>query len=316
MQLYRVLLALGGLAAISVFTASAQEDPVKTLTSRLDLEKYKATIKDLTEFGDRREGTESNRKALEWIQKQLESHRCFTDRLRFQNQSDGLREQVFCTKIGASGSEEMYIVAAHMDGPGGSESTDDNASGTAIVLELARIFSMSDVQTERSIRFVFWNNGAVGHEGLRAYVNQRMDLQGKEDYPGSGSYPEARWLGFIDLDMVLGAGGGSRRDVNIQYQPASKYGDPSMKLANFFRDANAIYATDYPAVVTPMTTPLTTPFMDLIPTIRIREREHEAENMTPDVYSTYADDDFRLGLNTAQTTLGAIGQLAGAKLKK
>jgi len=33
-----------------------------------------------------------------------------------------------------------------------------------------------------------------------------------------------------------------------------------------------------------------------------------------DVYATYSDADFRLGLNAAQTTLGAIALLAGASL--
>jgi hypothetical protein len=35
-----------------------------------------------------------------------------------------------------------------------------------------------------------------------------------------------------------------------------------------------------------------------------------------DVFSTYTDKDFRLGLNAAQTTLAAVAQLAGATLKK
>ena len=35
-----------------------------------------------------------------------------------------------------------------------------------------------------------------------------------------------------------------------------------------------------------------------------------------DLYSTYTDNDFRLGLNAAQTTLGAVGMLTGARLKK
>ena len=33
----------------------------KTIVSRLELEKYKATVKGLTQFGDRREGTEIGR---------------------------------------------------------------------------------------------------------------------------------------------------------------------------------------------------------------------------------------------------------------
>jgi hypothetical protein len=34
-----------------------------------------------------------------------------------------------------------------------------------------------------------------------------------------------------------------------------------------------------------------------------------------DVYETFSDKDFRLGLNAAQTTLAAVAQLAGARTK-
>jgi Zn-dependent M28 family amino/carboxypeptidase len=232
----------------------------------------------------------------------------------------------------------MYIVGAHMDGKGGGEAADDNASGTAIVMELARIFSMPDVQTERSIRFVLWNNAETGHQGARAYIEQRMDLQGKEDYPGSGNYPEARWLGLIEHDLVMWDHGMPRADgsvsleqrpdadVNIEFQPAARFGDQAMKLALFFRDANKKYATDYPAAAGPyMTNTESSLFMDLIPSISLRATERGTPSgpawnphwqRPTDVYSAYSDKDFRLGLNAAQTTLGAIGQLAGARLKK
>ena len=52
---------------------AAAPDPVRTLVSRLELERYKATIKGLTQFGDRRQGTERNRKAVDWIEAQLKS---------------------------------------------------------------------------------------------------------------------------------------------------------------------------------------------------------------------------------------------------
>src|SRR5262249_29510327 len=38
--------------------------------------KYKATIKGLTQFGDRRQGTKRNRDALDWIEAQLKSYGC------------------------------------------------------------------------------------------------------------------------------------------------------------------------------------------------------------------------------------------------
>ena len=62
--------------------------------------------------------------------------------------------------------------------------------------------------------------------------------------------------------------------------------------------------------------------MDLAPAISLRELERGAQigngwdpnhHQPTDVYAHYSDDDFRLGLNAAQTTLGAVAQLTGAK---
>src|SRR5713101_1897165 len=76
------------LVIVSIFVAPAfAQDPVKVLVDRLDLEKYKATIKGLTQFGDRREGTERNRRAVDWIEAQLQSYGCTnTERLKYDFQ--------------------------------------------------------------------------------------------------------------------------------------------------------------------------------------------------------------------------------------
>ena len=60
----------------------AADDPVRTLVARLDLEKYKATIKGLTQFGDRQQGTDRNRAAVDWIETQLRRHGCDTERFK------------------------------------------------------------------------------------------------------------------------------------------------------------------------------------------------------------------------------------------
>src|SRR5512138_2221616 len=62
------------------------DDPVRTLVGRLDLEKYKATIKGLTQFGDRRQGTDRNRSAVDWIEAQLKSYGCPTERIVYDFQ--------------------------------------------------------------------------------------------------------------------------------------------------------------------------------------------------------------------------------------
>jgi len=56
--------------------ADTTNDPVHTLVSRLDLEKYKNTIKGLAQFGDRRQGTKRNRDAVDWIEAQLKKYGC------------------------------------------------------------------------------------------------------------------------------------------------------------------------------------------------------------------------------------------------
>ena len=52
----------------------ASEDPIQVMVGQLELERYKATIKGLTQFGDRRQGTARNRAALDWIEAQLRSY--------------------------------------------------------------------------------------------------------------------------------------------------------------------------------------------------------------------------------------------------
>jgi hypothetical protein len=115
-------------------------------------------------------------------------------------------------------------------------------------------------------------------------------------------------------------------DVNIEFQRNSKMADASSKLAWAVHAANTKYATDYPAQVGPhMTNTDSGPFQDLIPAISLRENERGREigagwdphwHQPTDVFATFSDKDFRLGLNAAQSTLGALGQLVGARIKR
>jgi hypothetical protein len=233
-----------------------------------------------------------------------------------------------------------------MDGMGYGEAANDDGSGTALVMELARILNAPGVTTERSIRFALWNNEETGLQGAGAYVAQRKDLQGIESPRGSGKYPEPRWLGMIQHDMMMFDHGMpvaqtdakgravvtppavQRReaDVNIEFQATSKQAAGAQQLAWAFRAANEKYASHYPAAVGPhMTNTDSTPFMDLVASISLRENERGMQigagwnphwHQPTDLFSNYGDQDFLLGLNAAQTTLGAVARLAGAQLTK
>ena len=310
-------------AVLSSQTRNAPPDPVRTAVGRLDLAAFKTHIKGLTQFGDRMQGTERNRAAIDWLEKELKSFG-YTNvvRHRFMSASGPL-ENIYATKIGTTLPLEMYIVSAHMDGRGGGEAADDDGSGCAVVLELARVLGMSDVQTNRSVRFIFWNNEEFGMDGSGTYALERAPLQ--------GTAAEPKWLGVIQHDMMMfdhGMPPGPKQsrdaDIDIEYQKNSRMAADSAKLAATLRAANRTHARDYPATIgTDMAGTDSIRFENLVASVSVRENERVIEivrgsnpnhHQPTDKYESYAEEDFRFGFNSAQTTLGALGQLAGITL--
>src|SRR5207249_6253135 len=248
-QFMRSVLGILLLAAgLSAQTTNAPSDHVRTVVSRIELARYKAHNKGLTQFGDRMQGTERNRDAIDWLEKQLQSFGYSNvERHRFMS-SSGPLENIYATKIGTITPGEMYIISAHMDGRGGGEAADDDGSGCAVVLELARVLGMADVQTNRSVRFLFWNNEEFGMDGSGTYAHERAPLQ--------GTAAEPKWLGVIQHDMMMydhgmppGPKQSPNADINIEYQRDARMAAESAKLAAALQAANRSHAKDYPATI-------------------------------------------------------------------
>ncbi|MEP7354768.1 MAG: M20/M25/M40 family metallo-hydrolase [Acidobacteriota bacterium] len=308
---------------LSAQQAKAPSDPVPTVVARLDLEQYKAHIKGLAQFGDREQGTQRNRDAIDWLEKQLRSYG-YTNIVRqpFRARS-GMLENIYATKIGSSVPGEMYIVSAHMDGRGGGEAADDDASGCAVVLELARVLAMADVHTQRSVRFVFWNNEESDMDGSGTYVKQRGPLQGTAGEP--------KWLGMIQHDMMMydhgmppGPKQSAEADINIEYQARSKMSAASARLAEALLAANKSRKAEYPATIgNNMDGTDSYRFEDAVASVSVREAErvkgiivgsNPHHHESTDKYENYLPEDFRLGFNAAQMTMTGLGQLAGITL--
>ena len=309
---------------------TAADSMVQQLVARLDFESYKGHIRGLARFGDREQGTARNAQAIDWIEAQLRGWGYTTERVKYMYR-DSAREQVYATKVGATRPDEMFIVSGHMDGRGGGEAVNDDASGSAIVMEIARVLASPDIRTDRTIRFVLWNNEETGLNGARAYVEQRAALQGIENPPGSGRYPEPRWMGIIQHDMMMWDHGNPVQwaqtldaDVDIEFQLNSARAAESAQLALALLNANRMFATNYPAAMSnAMSNTDSAPFQDLAPAISLRENRRLYEtgrganptwHQRTDVYATFSDADFRLGLNAAQTTLGGVARLAGISI--
>lgn len=98
--------------------------------------------------------------------------------------------------------DEVLLLGAHMDhlGKGGAGSmtpdtvaihhgADDNASGTAALLELAQAFAARAQQIKRTLVFVFFTGEELGTLGSAYYVNQPF-------------FPLKQTVAMLNLDMV------------------------------------------------------------------------------------------------------------------
>lgn len=107
--------------------------------------------------------------------------------------------------------EETIVIGAHMDHLGVGPMSDiynganDNASGTAVVMELARVMKLSRARPGRTVIFALWAGEEQGLLGSRYYV----------DNPTS---PIEKTVANINLDMV-GIGSGKFNYGGVYYGP-------------------------------------------------------------------------------------------------
>jgi hypothetical protein len=175
------------------------------------------------------------------------------------------------------------------------------------------------------VRFIFWNNEEFGMDGSGTYEAERAPLQ--------GTAAEPKWLGVIQHDMMMfdqrnapGPKQGPKADINIDYQRNSRMAAESAQLAAAFQAANRSYAQDYPASVGDnMAGTDSIRFEDYVASVSVRENEritgiirgsNPNHHEPTDKYENYGEEDFRFGFNSAQTTLGGLGKLAGIILAR
>jgi hypothetical protein len=98
----------------------------------------------------------------------------------------------------------------------------------------------------------------------------------------------------------------------------------SAQLAAALQAANRLHAERYRATIgTNMAGTDSVRFEDLVASVSVRENERVTgivagsnpnHHEPTDRYDNYREEDFRFGFNSAQTTLGALAQLAGFTL--
>lgn len=122
---------------------------------------------------------------------------------------------------GTSRSGEYVMAGAHLDSWVASDGAVDNAAGSAVVMEAARILRSLNVRPKRTIRFALWNAEEQGLLGSLAYVDQHLATRAPLSDPELATLPNnrtwrARWpvqprSGHADLVAYFNIDNGSGR---------------------------------------------------------------------------------------------------------
>ena len=141
---------------------------------------------NLTEFasyGVKKTGSVANSNALNWLKSKYLSYGYSASQIAEDPWTGGgyTSKNLVVTKTGTLYPNKYVIVCGHFDtvaGPG----VNDNGSGTAIILEIAKI--LKDIPTDYSIRFINFSGEEQGLYGSQHYVdnvvnatNPKMDIK-------------------------------------------------------------------------------------------------------------------------------------------
>lgn len=81
---------------------------------------------------------------------------------------------IFAEIPGTGGTSQYVMAGAHLDSWAASDGATDNAAGSAVVMEAARILKTLGVRPKRTIRFALWSGEEQGILGSLAYVDRHL----------------------------------------------------------------------------------------------------------------------------------------------
>jgi hypothetical protein len=144
-------------------------------------------------------GTQGSRDAAAWIAQRLDQYGLELGRERFHAKIPGRGsvqlENVLARRQGRS--NQMIVVVAHRDNSGASPGANDNGSGTAALLELARSYATPQAPPQppeplHTILFVSSDGGAFGGVGVEHFITHYRFRD--------------RVVAVVDLDSIAGDG--------------------------------------------------------------------------------------------------------------
>ncbi|WP_284651993.1 M28 family peptidase [Flavobacterium terrisoli] len=167
----------------------------------------------LTEFqnlGVKRRGTAPLQNTLEWLKSQYLSYGYTASQMVEDSYSySGFTcKNLVLTKVGTLYPNTYVIVCGHYDTISGT-GTNDNGSGTAIILEIARL--LQNIPTEYSIKFINFSGEEDGLRGSQHYVTSVVN----------GTTPKMDIRVVFNIDEVGGVAGETNDTITCDVDESS-----------------------------------------------------------------------------------------------
>lgn len=163
--------------ALAIFTiilfsiqVQAQESNsyYETIVENMDMDILEANLQQHVDFGSKDPGTEALVNSFNWIKANYEEWGYEDISIDTFSYSGNECYNLIITKTGTHYPNKYVIIDGHYDtrnGPGAN----DNGTGTAIVMEIARM--LKNIDTEYSVRFIHFSAEEVGLVGSNHYVD-------------------------------------------------------------------------------------------------------------------------------------------------
>jgi len=214
------------------FPVITEIDPfIQLLNETVSTDSLLAYVQHLQDYGTRAYWKPQAYEAQDWMQSKFEAWGLEVEIQTFSAAGNGWGTpaassgNVIAVQTGTVHPNEFIVCGAHYDSfvpynydncPG----ADDNATGTATVLELARI--LSQYETERSIIYCCFSAEEVGLFGSKAYA-ERCQQQGMNI------------VGYFNIDMSGYLKPGTEIHIDLIHPSTAN------PLANFLKNINDVY---------------------------------------------------------------------------
>lgn len=205
------------LLAFALFTTAsiqAQSITVEQLIDEVDYDNLEYILKEFTGEKETKVGGKTvtiknrdqanNDLAKDYILEKLES---FGGDLEIEVQEfNTAGKNVIATQVGKENPDDIYIISAHYDSVT-EYCADDNATGTAAVLEIAK--TLSQVCLDNTIKYIFWDE-------------EEIRLLGSDHYAKNlSSSMKSKIKGVINMDM-LGFDYNKDRNIPVHSKDVAK----------------------------------------------------------------------------------------------